>query len=277
MFRQSPHNSTPQGTSPLWGANVVVTGASSGIGHQIAIQFAIQGCKNLLVHFNRSLDAAEATAEQVRDLGATAITDHCDFADSEDAARFIDRSFQRWPSVDVWVHCAGADVLTGDAAQWSFEQKLDHLIRVDLVGSILMGRLVGERLRSQATAADRATPASMLFIGWDQATEGMEGDAGQMFGPIKAGVEAFSKSLAQELAPVVRVNTISPGWIQTEWGKSTSEYWNARATNQSLMHRWGTPDDIAAAAVFLSTPTNHFITGQTLQVNGGWNRRYETK
>jgi 3-oxoacyl-[acyl-carrier protein] reductase len=215
MLRQTPPNTSlpgtsPYHTSPLWGTNGIVTGASSGIGHQIAIQFATQGCRNLLVHFNRNADAAESTAKQARELGSAAITDHCDFANPEEAASFIDRSFQRWPCVDAWVHCAGADVLTGEAAQWTFEQKLERLIRVDLVGSIMAGRLVGERLRSQAAAAERAAPASMLFIGWDQATEGMEGDAGQMFGPIKAGVEAFSKSLAQELAPDVRVNTISP-------------------------------------------------------------------
>jgi len=266
-----------QTIGPLHDTNVVVTGASSGIGRQIAIQFAAHGCQNLLVHFNRSIDAAESTAKQVGELGTSAVIDRCDFANPADTTEFVARAFDRWLTIDAWVHCAGADVLTGEAAQWSFERKLLRLINVDFVGSILLGRMVGERLRNQATMLKREFPASVLFIGWDQATEGMEGDAGQMFGPIKAGVEAFAKSLAQELSPIVRVNTIAPGWIQTEWGKTTSDYWNDRAINQSLMHRWGTPDDIAAAAVFLSTPSNDFITGQTIQVNGGWNRRYETK
>jgi len=262
---------------PLEGTTAIVTGASSGIGQQIAIQFAVQGCKHLLVHYHRNSDGAESTAKQAREFGNFAVTDRCDFADPNDSASFVDRAFQRFSTIDAWIHCAGADVLTGDAANWSFERKLQSLINVDLVGTILAARLVGERLRAQAKQFTDAPPPSMLFIGWDQATEGMDGDAGQMFGPIKAGVEAFSKSLAQDLAPAVRVNTIAPGWIQTEWGNSTSEYWHQRALDQSLMHRWGTPRDIAAAAVFLSTPSNHFITGQTIQLNGGWNRRYDLK
>lgn len=186
------------------------------------------------------------------------------------------------PRLSIWVHCAGVDVLTGDAANWSFDEKLKRLIDVDLLGSIRAGREVGKRLREQSLQAaapvqEQATapnPPAMIFISWDQATEGMEGDAGQMFSPVKAGVEAFAKSLAQDLAPQVRVNTIAPGWIQTAWGASTSEYWNRRAIDQSLMHRWGTPQDVADAAVFLASPASSFITGHTLPINGGWNRTY---
>ena len=112
----------------------------------------------------------------------------------------------------------------------------------------------------------------MTFIGWDQAIEGMEGDAGQMFGPVKAAVMAFAASLAQELAPDVRINTIAPGWIQTSWGEKASEYWDARAKTQSLMNRWGKPDDVARAVLYVSNPANSFINAQTINVSGGWNR-----
>ncbi|MGV3483386.1 MAG: SDR family NAD(P)-dependent oxidoreductase [Planctomycetaceae bacterium] len=260
---------------PLRGTNAVVTGSSSGIGKQIAIEFAASGCERLLIHFHRNRDAAEATAKQVRDLGAEVTVDHCDFSEAAQSLAFVDRAFQRWPAIDTWVHCAGADVLTGEAANESFEQKLRRLIDVDLVGSIQTGRAAGERLRTQGKSAADGPPPSMIFIAWDQASEGMEGDAGQMFAPVKAGVDAFAKSLAQELAPWVRVNVIAPGWIKTAWGENTSGYWNDRAVHQSLMHRWGHPADIAAAAVFLSTPANQFVTAQTIVINGGWNRRYD--
>lgn len=230
----------------------------------------------MLVHFNRRSDAALATASLARELGADALIDGCDFADAAQTTDFVARAFARWSTIDAWVHCAGADVLTGDAANLTFDQKLRRLIDVDLLGAIHAGRLVGERLQSQSKAQVDRAPPSMVFVGWDQAGEGMEGDAGQMFAPVKAGVEAFAKSLAQQLAPAVRVNVIAPGWIKTSWGQRTSDYWNERAINQSLMKRWGEPNDIAAAAVFLSAPTSAFITGQTLAINGGWNRRYET-
>ena len=254
-----------------------MTGASSGIGRQIAIEFANAGCANLIIHYNQSLAAAETVANLARSLGSDTSIDQCDFSDRLQTLRFVANCFDHLGHIDVWVHCAGADVLTGEAADWSFDEKLKRLIDVDLIGSIGSGREVAARLQAQGRQIPDRLPPSMLFIGWDQAGEGMEGDAGQMFAPIKAGVEAFAKSLAQEIAPLVRVNTISPGWIQTTWGQNTSDYWNQRAENQSLMHRWGKPADIAAAAVFLSTPENSFLTGQTLQVNGGWSRRFESR
>ncbi len=260
-------------SEPLSGSTAVITGASGGIGRQIAIHFAAAGCQQLLIHYNRNRPAAEQTVEQVSSLGTVAVMDQCDFADPQAAGSFIARAFERWPAIDIWVHCAGVDVLTGEAASWPFDQKLRSLIEVDLIGAISTGRNVGRRLSSQSQQQPAAKPPSLLFIGWDQASDGMEGDAGQLFAPIKAGVEAFAKSLAQELAPLVRVNTIAPGWIKTAWGESTSDYWQDRAVKQSLMQRWGTPDDVASAALFLCTPSSDFITGQTLAINGGWNRR----
>jgi 3-oxoacyl-[acyl-carrier protein] reductase len=254
--------------------HAVVTGASSGIGREIAIQFASAGCKRLLIHGHRNLAAAQSTADQARKLGSEAIVSPCDFSDIEATERFIASSFETLTTIDAWIHCAGADVLTGEAADGTFQQKLRTLIEVDLFASICIGRSVGGRLRTQSLIHPEHPAPSMIFIGWDQATEGMEGDAGQMFSPVKAGVEAFAKSLAQEVAPRVRVNVIAPGWIKTAWGQKTSDYWNERASKQSLMNRWGRPEDVAAAALFLTMPTSQFFTGQTLQVNGGWNRRF---
>lgn len=114
----------------------------------------------------------------------------------------------------------------------------------------------------------------MVFIGWDQAMEGMEGDAGQMFGPVKSAVMAFANSLAQSIAPSVRVNTIAPGWIRTAWGEETSDYWNERAKGQSLMKRWGCADDIARAVIYVADPENTFLTAQTIPLNGGFDRRF---
>ena len=84
---------------------------------------------------------------------------------------------------------------------------------------------------------------------------------------------AFSRSLAQSLAPEVRVNCLCPGWIRTAWGAGASEYWQERAARQALRGRWGTPEDVARAAAFLVSPAADFMTGQVVNVNGGF--RYE--
>ena len=100
----------------------------------------------------------------------------------------------------------------------------------------------------------------------------MAGDSGELFATIKGAVMAFSRSLAQSLAPEVRVNCLAPGWVKTAWGDGASQYWQDRARDESLVGRWGTPTDIAQAACFLVSPAAAFINGQVLNVNGGWKR-----
>ncbi len=268
-----PDTATPS----LSGYRVVVTGASSGIGRQAAIAVAEAGCSHLLVHGCRNQTGAEETARLASVAGSRVHVDLCDFGDRVASEAFVQRAFERWAGVDAWLHFAGADVLTGKPAKWDFEAKLQHLWNVDVMGAIRVGRLVGERMRkrhaSDASESRMNTP-SMVFVGWDQAIEGMEGDAGQMFGPIKAAVEAFAMSLAQELAPHVRVNIVAPGWIQTAWGDQADSYWQQRAKGQSLMSQWGMPSDVAQAALYLVSPAAQFVTAQRLIINGGWNRRY---
>lgn len=275
----SPISQPPSPAGSLVGLRAVVTGASGGIGRQIAIALAAQGAAQIGVHYAVNGAAARQTAEQLEQLGCQAVLLQADFASAAECQRLVEEAFGQVEHPTLWVHAAGADVLTGQATEWTFEEKLRRLVEVDLLGSITVSRLVAPKLAeivsSQLAAGTETASASLILIGWDQATEGMEGDAGQMFGPIKAGVEALGKSLAQEFAPRVRVNTIAPGWIRTAWGESVSGYWDARARGQALLNRWGTGQDIAAAAVFLAGRDSSFITGQTLAVNGGFNRRWD--
>ena len=99
----------------------------------------------------------------------------------------------------------------------------------------------------------------------------MAGDSGELFATTKGAVMAMTRSLAQTLAPVVRVNCIAPGWIRTAWGASASQKWEQRAMAQSLMRRWGKPDDISAVVAFLCGRQASFISGQVIPVDGGFN------
>jgi 3-oxoacyl-[acyl-carrier protein] reductase len=91
-----------------------------------------------------------------------------------------------------------------------------------------------------------------------------------MFAAIKGAVMAFTRSLAQSLAPEVRVNCLAPGWIRTAWAEKASDYWQNRAKRQALRNRWGTPEDVARTAAFLASPAADFITGQVIPINGGF-------
>ena len=254
----------------LKGTTAVVTGASSGIGREIAITLARRGVTRLVVHYRGNEPGAKETAQQCHGLGCESLLLSADLCDSVSRADLVSQAFEFLGTIQTWVNNAGADVLTGDRASDSFDEKLRYLIEVDLLGTVALSRVVIERLREQSLPY----PPSMVFTGWDQAPRGMEGDAGQMFGPTKAAVMAFANSLAQDCAPDVRVNTVAPGWIQTSWGETTSPYWDRRARQQSLMQRWGTPADVANAVISLADPQATFVTGQTLEVNGGFSRRF---
>lgn len=245
----------------LAGRRAVVTGSSSGIGRTIALELAAAGA-DVVVHCRHSLDAANAVAEQARQCGRPTFVLSADVRDPADCDRLVSEALQALGGCDLWVNNAGADTLTGEAAQWPFERKLDELIAVDLRATIRLSRAVGERMRA-------AGGGVILNMGWDQAETGMEGDSGQLFGAVKAAVMAFTKSLAATLAPNVRVNCLAPGWIRTEWGEHASQTWQDRAVRESPLGRWGTPEDVARVARFLCSPAAAFITGQVVRINGG--------
>jgi len=106
-------------------------------------------------------------------------------------------------------------------------------------------------------------------MGWDHVTTGMAGDSGELFALAKGAITAFSRSLAHSLAPTVRVNCLAPGWIRTAWGEQASDQWQQRVAKDSLLQRWGTPQDVANTARYLVSPAASFITGQVIEINGG--------
>ncbi len=251
----------PKSFAQLSGLTAVVTGSSTGIGRAIALELASAGA-HCLIHARHSRADAEAVARSVLDRGVESHVVLCDLADAATHEELVESAWKWRGAVDIWVNNAGADVLTGEAAQWPFGRKLEELVRVDVVATANLSRGVGARMKERGSGV-------IVNVGWDQAEHGMAGDSGQFFAATKGAVMSFTKSLACSLAPEVRANCVAPGWIQTEWGAGASEAWQERARNESLMARWGTPEDVAAAVRFLVSPAAAFITAQTINVNGG--------
>lgn len=245
----------------LEGLVAVVTGSSSGIGRAIAIGLAEAGA-DVLVHYRSNGGGAEETARIIRGLGRIAETVKADLAAPEEQDRLAAESWERRP-LDIWVNNAGADILTGEAANWPFERKLHLLWQVDVVATIRLARQIGRRMRVRGGGV-------ILNMGWDRADMGMEGDSGELFAATKGAIMAFTRSLARSLAPEVRVNCLAPGWIRTAWGESASTYWDARARQEAFLGRWGTPEDVSRVARFLASDEASFITGQVIHINGGW-------
>jgi 3-oxoacyl-[acyl-carrier protein] reductase len=238
-----------------------VAGGSSGIGRAAALLLARVGW-HVGVQFRRSRSAALDVVRQAESMGRKGFAVAADLVDASAAVALVDRVWTETGGVHAWIHVAGADVLTGAEAALSFEEKLERTVRVDLIATILACRAAGRRMAQRGGG-------SIVTIGWDQSATGMEGDGGQMFTAVKGGVAAFSRSLAKSLAPAVRVNCVAPGWIQTAWGRQASQRWQERVLRETPLRRWGTAEDVARTIAFLVSDDAGFITGQTINVNGG--------
>jgi 3-oxoacyl-[acyl-carrier protein] reductase len=243
--------------------HAVVTGASSGIGRAIAETYAGEGAVVLLTH-RASPERARAVADAVSAAGGgRAVVRQADLATRDGCERLVAEARDELGRVDVWVNNAGADVLTGEAATWEWERKLDVLLAVDLKGTIACSYAIGEVMRDQERGG------AIVNMSWDHVTSGMAGDDPQLFAAVKGGVLAFSKSLARALAPDVRVNVLCPGWIETSFGEQADREFHRSVAQATPLGRWGSPQDVAAAALFLAAPEAAFVTGQAINVNGG--------
>jgi len=245
----------------LSGRSVLVTGASSGIGRAIALGVARAGA-DVALTYRANRAGADAVAREIEALGRTACVQELDLADEPSIDRLGGAVQAALGRLDVWINNAGADILTGAAASLSTVEKLDLLLAVDLRGTILASWAATRFFDGQPGGA-------IINMSWDHVVSGMAGTNPQMFAAVKGGVAAFSRALARSVAPRVRVNVLAPGWIETSFGEGLDSEVHRSVADSTPLRRWGTPDDVAGAAVFLASPAAGFITGQTINVGGG--------
>jgi 3-oxoacyl-[acyl-carrier protein] reductase len=241
--------------------SVLVTGASSGIGRAIALRCAGAGA-DLAITYRKNRDGAEATAREIRALGRRVEVVRADISRTEDIDTLVKHLRQSFDRVDVWINNAGADILTGEAGRLSRLQKLDLVLAVDLRGTVMASWAAVDLMRGQGGGI-------IINMAWDHVTQGMEGENPAVYSAAKGGVASFSRSLARDVAPAIRVNILAPGFIETAFGEEADPKFRQKVIDMTPLRRWGKPEDVAGAALFLASDDAAFLTGQMIMVNGG--------
>ena len=245
--------------------NVIVTGGNGGIGRSIGLAFAKAGANVLLI--GRNTAKGRESVKLLKEHGYQSDFYSVDLADSAEVESFFAQFAKNYSELHVLINCAGAGESRGGSVKvWEPGQTREQIEQrwVDMAGSNLQSAY----LMGTFGVKQMVQGGSMINI---TSTASIHGNYG-LYGTMKAGAEGLTRSMALEFAPLdIRVNAISPGWIQTEntLPNEDDPAQQAWAAQTSLLGRMGRPGEIANAALFLASPMASFITGETLRVDGG--------
>ena len=240
----------------LSGKKALVTGATGGIGEGIARAFHKAGAEVAIS--GRQVEKLEALAKE---LGERVHVVPCDLADRAAVGKLIDAAIAKLGRVDILVNNAG---LTRDNLFMVMkDEQWDDVIAVNLTSTFMLMRAATRHMLRSKTGYGRIINISSV--------SGIIGNPGQgNYAASKAGMIAMTKSLAREVANRgITANSIAPGFISTAMTDVLTDKQKAEIAQHIPAQRFGTPEDIATAAVYLASPEAGYMTGQTLHVNGG--------
>ena len=240
------------------GKNIIITGASRGIGRGIAVAFAKQGA-NVAFTYSSSEGPAKELEAELSAFGITAKAFKSNAADFDAAQQLIADVLEIFDSIDVLINNAG--ITKDNLLMRITEEDFDKVIEVNLKSVFNMTKAVQRTMLKQRHG-------SLIHM---SSVVGVKGNAGQSnYAASKAGIIGFSKSIALELGSRnIRSNVIAPGFIETEMTdklpKNVVAQWRAGIP----LKRGGSTEDVANACLFLAADLSAYITGQVLHVDGG--------
>lgn len=242
----------------LEGKSALVTGASRGIGREIALELARQGA-NVAVNYAGSEARANETVAEIQAMGREAFAVRCDVASAESVSEMVKETIEKFGKLDILVNNAG--ITRDNLLMRMKEEEWDDVINTNLKGVFLCTKAVTRQMMKQRSG--RIINISSIV--------GVSGNAGQAnYVAAKSGVIGLTKTAAKELASRgITVNAVAPGFITTDMTDKLTEDIKAEMLKQIPLARLGEPGDIAKVAAFLASEDSKYMTGQTLHVDGG--------
>lgn len=236
----------------------IVTGGTRGIGRSIVLALCRQGADCAFTYVKNS-EAAESLAQEIRDIGRRAIPFKLDVRDFEGTKTVIENVKKEFGKIDILVNNAG--ITRDKSLMMMSKEDWSDVIDTDLTG-------VFNTTRACIITFLKQKSGNIVNIA---SVSGIHPLPGQVnYAAAKAGVIGFTKSLAREVAPYnIRVNAVAPGFVDTDMTATFGDKQREKAISMVPLHRFGTADDVAQAVVFLASDASQYITGQTLQIDGG--------
>lgn len=236
----------------------LITGATRGIGKQIAITLAKQGY-NIVLNYRKENEELENTKKEIEEIGVQVIAAKGDVANFEECENFVKQVIERFGQIDVLVNNAGItkDMLLMRMKKEDFEQVID----TNLVGTFNVTKNVVPYMM-------KARSGRIINI---SSVVGISGNAGQTnYSASKAGIIGFTKSLAKEIASRnILVNAVAPGFIETNMTDVLKDDVKQEIAKNIPLKRIGTAQDVANVVKFLASDDSSYITGQVINVDGG--------
>jgi 3-oxoacyl-[acyl-carrier protein] reductase len=241
----------------LSGKTALVTGASQGLGNAQACLLHRAGANVVLNYF--AWGPNQANAERIAaDLGPRVVALEADVRRPECVDRMFDAAVKRFGGIDIVVNNAG--ITRDHTLRRMSQEEWQEVIDTNLTGVFNVCKAAADRLRDNGRIVNLASISAVV---------GFFGQAN--YSAAKAGVIALTKVLSKELAKKqITVNAVAPGVVLTEMGKAIPEEQLNRMLAMTPLGRFGEPNDVAHAVLFLCSDLASYITGQTLHVNGGW-------
>ncbi|APJ10851.1 3-oxoacyl-[acyl-carrier-protein] reductase [Bacillus safensis] len=242
----------------LTNKTAVVTGASRGIGRSIAIDLAKSGA-NVVVNYSGNEAKANEVVDEIKALGQQAFAVKADVSNAEEVQSMMKQAIDTFGSIDILVNNAG--ITKDNLLMRMKENEWDDVININLKGVFNCTKAVTRQMMKQRSGRI-INLASVV---------GVCGNPGQAnYVAAKAGVIGLTKTTAKELATRhITVNAVAPGFISTDMTDKLDENVQTEMLKQIPLARFGAPEDISNVVVFLASEGAGYITGQTIQVDGG--------